>query len=154
MPGRFTCASAYYPITYGQAPTLIMKTLKDGRKQLVASGYVCKKDAVLCVSLFSCWLLVFVLIVLIVLFALLYFGVVKQWLLLFIYIVKDENLIKKGYKGSLNLLSRCLTIFIVIGGIIYNNNNNHNTTTIGMKMFPFLSFLFFVDCYPMQSPSI
>jgi pre-rRNA-processing protein TSR1 len=38
MPGRFTCASAYYPITYGQPPTLIMKTLENGKKQLVASG--------------------------------------------------------------------------------------------------------------------
>ena len=63
MPGRFTCASAYYPITYGQAPTLIMKTLKNGKKQLVASGYVvggcllvCLFGLLVSVCLFVCWL--------------------------------------------------------------------------------------------------
>ncbi len=38
QPGRFTCASAYFPVSYGQAPTLIMKTMRNGTKQLVASG--------------------------------------------------------------------------------------------------------------------
>ena len=38
QPGRFTCASAYFPVSYGQAPTLIMKTMPNGSKQLVASG--------------------------------------------------------------------------------------------------------------------
>ena len=38
QPGRFTCASAYYPISYGASPTLLMRTLATGRKQLVGSG--------------------------------------------------------------------------------------------------------------------
>ena len=38
QPGRFTCASAYFPVSYGQAPTLFMKTMPNGSKQLVASG--------------------------------------------------------------------------------------------------------------------
>ena len=38
QPGRFTCASAYFPVSYGLAPTLIMKTMRNGTKQLVASG--------------------------------------------------------------------------------------------------------------------
>jgi pre-rRNA-processing protein TSR1 len=53
QPGRFTCASAYFPISYGQAPTLIMKTMQNGRKQLVASGYVrCLMYTILLVLLY------------------------------------------------------------------------------------------------------
>ena len=44
QPGRFTCASAYFPISYGQSPTLIMKTMANGRKQLVASGSAISAD--------------------------------------------------------------------------------------------------------------
>ncbi len=40
QPGRFTCASAYFPISFGSTPTLIMKTMPNGTKQLVASGCV------------------------------------------------------------------------------------------------------------------